>query len=76
MEEISLEEALVLAKEIGEALGGRQQKALELLSRHAIRGTRRSASSTAVEAFKKAGEILEEGQKDQGRGPFGPTRGQ
>jgi hypothetical protein len=38
--QITLEEALVRAKEIGEGLGGRDQRCLELLIRAARRGRR------------------------------------
>jgi len=43
---VTLEEALAIAREIGDSLGGRQQKALITLSRYAERGSR--LSSTAL----------------------------
>lgn len=63
---VSIEEALALAKEIGESLGGRQQRALEILCREvriAHKLTRRPSSTsipaaTASEAFAKVAEIL------------------
>lgn len=40
---VTFDEALVIAREIGESLGGRQQRALEVLSRYASRGRKPSA---------------------------------
>lgn len=67
--QITLEEALVRAKEIGEGLGGRDQKCLELLIRVARRGRRISertvrAVGTAVEGtqhFLRAREEIDKG---------------
>lgn len=56
MEEVSIEEALVIAKEIGESLGGRQQRALEVLCRAADR-RRITGQHQAVTAFRTATEI-------------------
>lgn len=53
----SFEEALVIAKEIGESLGGRQQQALVVLSRYAERG--RKMSSTAL---RSVGHVAEGAQ--------------
>jgi hypothetical protein len=61
MEQVTLEEALVIAKEIGESLGGRQQRALEVLSRHAQRSQRQTGSNTAIQAFRNATEIAKSG---------------
>jgi hypothetical protein len=63
--EVSYEEAVVLAREIGESLGGRQQRALEVLVRYAERGRRHSGSSTAVEAFRNAAEIAKHGRENK-----------
>lgn len=64
-EEVSYEEAVVIAREIGEALGGRQQRALEVLARYAERGRRRSESNTAIEAFRTATEIAKKGLEQE-----------
>ena len=63
---ITLEEALVIAKEIGESLGGRQQRALEVLARYASRAQRHTGSHTAVEAFRNAAEIAKGGRDGEG----------
>lgn len=54
---VTLEEALVVAKEIGESLGGRQQVALALLSRYAERGRRMSST-----ALRSVGHVAEGAQ--------------
>jgi hypothetical protein len=64
-EEVSYEEAVAIAREIGEVLGGRQQRAIEVLIRYAERGRRRSESSTAIEAFRTATEIVKKGLKQE-----------
>jgi len=52
VEGVTLEEALVRAAEIGEGLGGRDQRCLEVLCRAASRGAR--ISSTAIPAVSHA----------------------
>ncbi len=65
---VELDEALAIAAEIGEALGGRQQRALEVLCRAARRGARPSQtfpgvaeppSVSAAEHFRRAAEELD-----------------
>lgn len=57
-EVVTLDEALAVAREIGEALGGRQKRALEVLCRHAERARRPSSTAiNAVEHFRNAAEI-------------------
>jgi hypothetical protein len=64
-EEVSYEEAVVIVREIGEALGGRQKRAIEVLVRYAERGRRRSESNTAIESFRTATEIIKKGLKQE-----------
>jgi hypothetical protein len=54
---ISLDEALALAREIGDSLGGRQQRALVVLSRYAERGRRLSST-----ALRSVGHVAEGAQ--------------
>lgn len=61
-EPVSIEEALVIAREIGEALGGRQRRALEVLCRAAERGRKPSTGAQAVEHFRAATEIAKGGR--------------
>lgn len=49
---LTYEEAVALAKEIGESLGGRQQRAIEVLLRYAARGQR--PSSHRLQAVRDA----------------------
>lgn len=53
----TLDEALAIAREIGESLGGRQQKALIVLSRYAERGRRMSST-----ALRSVGHVAEGAQ--------------
>lgn len=66
---VSLDEALAIAKEIGECLGGRQQRALEVLCRYAQRNRR--PSNTAIEAFRNAAEIAKAGRNENDGGEGG-----
>lgn len=51
---VTLEEALVIAREVAESLGGRQARALVVLCRHAERGRR--SSSAAIRAVGSAAD--------------------
>lgn len=53
---VTYEEAVVLAREIAEALGGRQQEAILMLVRYAERG--RKPSLLAAQHFRAASEAL------------------
>lgn len=58
MPPISYEEAVILANEIAESLGGRQAEALRVLMRYAERGRRNSTAAQAVQHFKAAASEL------------------
>lgn len=59
---VTYEEAVVLAYEIGQSLGGRQQRALEVLTRFAARGRRTSSAVVdAAQHFAAARVELDEG---------------
>lgn len=55
---VTYEEAVALAEEIGESLGGRQQEALRVLVRYAERGRRSSAVVQAAQHFRAASDAL------------------
>lgn len=67
--DVTLDEAVAIAREIAESLGGRQARAIEVLIRHAERGRRLSATAlmsvgTAAQSaqhFVRAKEELEKG---------------
>lgn len=55
---VTYEEAVALATEIGESLGGRQQEALRVLVRYAARGHNKSSSQNlATTHFRKAADL-------------------
>lgn len=55
-----LAKALVLAREIGRALGGEQQEAIEEVCRTAELGRRPSQQIEAVGHFRAARDVLDE----------------
>lgn len=62
LEDVSVEEAISLGKEIGESLGGRQKLAIDRLVRIAERSRRPSSTAMkAVEHFRAATEIAKKG---------------
>lgn len=62
---MSYEKALAIAREIAEALGGEQARAIEVLSRYAARGRRTSSAQvTSAQHFVKAQEHLAAGLEE------------
>lgn len=62
-QEMPVEEAIALGKEIGEALGGKQKQAIDRLVRIAERAKRPSSTALkAVEHFRAASDIMKDGK--------------